>query len=401
MVKLLMWGFIFLSLITNICAQNDNPCGWNYQGKENEILQAPGFGYSYDSLLIDLQKWSTNPFVGIDSAGLSVQGRTLWLLTIQDTVSSILPQWRVTIHARTHPQEVQSTWITNSIIDLLLSDSLIAQKLRRTCIFNILPMYNPDGVELGYNRVNANMIDLERNWDDVIQEPEAATLKRLFESYMNSDIPVRIALNMHSSSDCERFFVFHHETGTSVYFAEDQKQFIKAIRDYWPEGIQDWNYFVSWQDETPPYYPESWFWLNYGEQVMALTYEDMYCSAAGEFNRTAHAILSGIADYLNINTLKYDDRKQSKPRELSAKIFPNPASSHSSLSIQLQNGNMNQTKIVLYDIVGRKILEQNYGNFTPNTKIIHLKFPRLAAGIYYVQIKNGWSFKTVPLYIIK
>jgi len=388
-------------MISESYSQNDDPCGWNFNGKANEILQEPGFGYSYDSLLTDLQRWVSNPYVYIDSAGFSVQGRTLWLLTIQDTADLILPQWRITIHARTHPVEVQSTWVTNSIIDLLLSDSLLAQELRRKCIFNIIPMYNPDGVELGYNRVNANMIDLERNWDDILQEPEAAVLKNLFESYMNSEIPVRIALNMHSSSFCERYFVFHHETGTSVSFAEDQKRFIGAIHYYWPDGIRDWNYYVSWHDGTPPYYPESWFWLNYGEQVMALTYEDMHCSAAGEFNRTAHAILNGIADYLNINTLVKDDQQNRLKEKPDAIIYPNPARGLSSLSLKLQKGNLNQTKIVLYDITGRKILSQSYDFLGAAPKVMNFKLPRLAAGIYYVQIRGEQYFKALPLYILK
>jgi len=88
---------------------------------------------------------------------------------------------------------------------------------------------------------------------------------------------------------------------------------------------------------------------------MALTYEEMYCSAAGEFSRTAHAILSGIADYLNINTLARDYQHHVGQKQLSAKIFLNPAVGNSSFSIQLERRDLTQTKIVLYDITGRVI----------------------------------------------
>jgi len=99
MIKLFLSGFIIFVFIAVIYSQDDDTCGWNNNGKEKDILQEPGFGYSYDSLLTDLQRWSQNPCVQIDSAGSAVQGRTLWLITIQDTLSVILPRWRITIHA--------------------------------------------------------------------------------------------------------------------------------------------------------------------------------------------------------------------------------------------------------------------------------------------------------------
>jgi len=140
MVKtVLRFGLIctFFLLIEQVLAQYEDPCGWERLGKEHEIAQEPGWGYPYDSLITDLQRWEVSPYVTIDSAGASVQNRTLWLLTIQDTATTFSPQWRITIHARTHPGEVQSTWVTNEVIDLLLSENSVAEDLRRKCIFNI------------------------------------------------------------------------------------------------------------------------------------------------------------------------------------------------------------------------------------------------------------------------
>ena len=41
--------------------------------------------------------------------------------------------------------------------------------------------------------------------------------------------------------------------------------------------------------------------MNHGENVMALTYEDMNCSLAGSYDSTANAILRGIFDYVGFN----------------------------------------------------------------------------------------------------
>ncbi|MCI0691821.1 hypothetical protein L0337_07415 [candidate division KSB1 bacterium] len=112
---------------------------------------------------------------------------------------AVEPRLRIWMHARTHPSEVQGWWVTDEMIKLLLGETSLARLLRERCLFNIMPMYNPDGVELGLARENAHGVDIESNW----------------------------------------------------------------------------NYFVSWVGSTPTQYPESWFWLNHREAVMALTYEEM------------------------------------------------------------------------------------------------------------------------------
>ena len=39
---------------------------------------APGWGYGYDSLLADLQRWRTSPFATLDSIGATVLNRAIW-----------------------------------------------------------------------------------------------------------------------------------------------------------------------------------------------------------------------------------------------------------------------------------------------------------------------------------
>src|SRR5918997_510551 len=65
-----------------------------------------------------------------------------------------------------------------------------------------------------------------------------------------------------------------------------------------PGGIREWHFVQSWENSTPPQYPESFWWFNYREKVMALTYEDANCPGAAEFERTARALIHGSADYL-------------------------------------------------------------------------------------------------------
>ncbi|MEP0862338.1 MAG: hypothetical protein HRF52_12960, partial [Ignavibacterium sp.] len=215
-------------------------CGFPPES-ESQVNSTDNWGYSYDSLLTDLEIWRQSPYVKIDSIGLSVQGRPLWQLTITSDPNNIAGKRTVYIHARTHPQETEGFWVTEQIINILLSENELGQIIRENSVFYIVPMYNPDGIELGYPRRNANNVDLESNWFTFPNEPEVAALKARFTELMASPNPIEVELNMHSSSLCKRYFVYHDSAGTSPQFALMQQNFIEGIRSYYPTGIEPWN----------------------------------------------------------------------------------------------------------------------------------------------------------------
>jgi hypothetical protein len=265
-----------------------------------------GWGYNYDHLKSDLITWNNFPYVTLDSIGSSAQDRALWMLTITSEESEpAADKFRIAIHARTHPREIQTTRVVNEIITFLTDTSLIAQQMRQQFIFNIVPMYNPDGVELGCERVNANGVDLEGNFNLPSPEPEAQSLKSKYLEFMSGDSPIKVALNLHSSINlCRRFFYYHSHIGTSPQYANLEQEYINYVQAYFPGGIADWDFLQSWTNGTPSGYPESFFWLNYGEQVLALTYEDINdqdatCPTADKFDSTAMALVQGSVDYIN------------------------------------------------------------------------------------------------------
>ena len=199
--------FLHLFLISNIFSQQVN---------QNTNKTGLNWGYSYDSTRVYLENLKQSSYVKIDSIGTSVEERAIWMVNVSEPTQHFETIYRVAIHARTHPSEVQSQWLTQKIIDILISDSEIAKILRNRVIFNIVPMYNPDGVELGYGRQNANGIDLERNWFVDENEPEVFALKKKYYELMNSYTPINIMLNMHGDGGANKgYFIYHHENGTS------------------------------------------------------------------------------------------------------------------------------------------------------------------------------------------
>ena len=171
---------------------------------------ARNWGYGYSDLLEDIEAWQQSPFVSIDSIGSTVQGRAVWELTISENPSSDFYK-RIYIHARTHPGEEESFWVADEIINYLIADTPEAAFIRSNTIFHIVPMHNPDGVELGYARENANGLDIESGWDDSILQPEVVALQNRFIELSFAPNPIKVALNMHSAYACKRYFVYHHE----------------------------------------------------------------------------------------------------------------------------------------------------------------------------------------------
>ena len=403
-IKVILTNLAFTTVIYSQIELVDK-CGYIYGDQPNHFLaRTANWGYGYDSLLVDLERWGESPFVTVDSLGASVQNRALWELTIADDPESS-SNHRIYIHARTHPGEEESFWVTNEIINFLISDTPLAAFIRTNCIFHIIPMYNPDGVELGYARENANGVDIESGWDDVPLELEVAVLKNRFielTSFVNN--PIEVALNMHSSYSCKRYFVYHDAVGTSENYTTLEQQFINAVQSYFVDGFEDWDYFVSWTSGTPDQYPESWWWMNHSENVMALTYEDMNCEAAGNYDSTAYALVLGVCEYIGLD-LSQIQNEASMPGSYSLlQNHPNPFNSTTTLRYDLAgHSNVN---IIIYDMLGREV--KTLINQTQDTGFKSIQWDgtndygkQVSAGVYLYRIQAGEYMQTKKMVFLK
>jgi hypothetical protein len=359
-------------------------CGHLDPQRELRRLEILGdnWGYGYDDLLNDLELWGQSDWVSIQSIGESVLGRELWELKITDTQMADSEKKVIYLHARTHPGEVQSTWVCNAVIDFLLSDEVEAEILRSHFVFYLLPMYNPDGVELEYPRENANHVDLESNWYSSNMQKEVLALRERFSALMAGDKAIRVALNLHSAYACKRYFVYHHENGTSYDFTLMEKDYITAAKNDYPEGIQNWDYFVSWTNGTPLQYPESWWWTTHGESVLALTYEDMNCEEAGNYPRTAHALLKGLGDYFFIDLTQTE--KAEEEEWLKCFFYPNPTSGSIHISFNLNS--KADFLVSLMDNHGRKLKTKYLHQLEAGQNHETMELQGVEPGTYILQV---------------
>ena len=136
---------------------------------------------------------------------------------------------------------------------------------------------------------------------------------------------------------------------------------------------------------------------------MALTYEDMNCPEAGDYDRTANALLEGITDFLGIRETGIQDRftPSVHPQVISDIItYPNPVSSGLTTHIQFTLRKSSSLKITLYDLLGRKVTDLIQANRSAGLQEFIFNLPKLTQGFYILQISGPQIRRSVPLMIL-
>jgi hypothetical protein len=121
-----------------------------------------------------LVKFNTNNQVQI--IGHSVLGKPIYKYQIGTGLKRIL------LWSQMHGNESTTTKALFDFLNLLNSDSELANKLLLEFTFCCLPMVNPDGALL-YTRENANKVDLNRD-SQALSQPESVILRKVFENFM-------------------------------------------------------------------------------------------------------------------------------------------------------------------------------------------------------------------------
>jgi hypothetical protein len=265
--------------------------------------------YTYSKLQQKIIEWKESVYVEVDTIGYSGQNFPMQEVRITDTTIPDENKFRVWIHSRTHPGETPSSYQFDGVIQKLLSNDEVIQYYRENIVFHCIPFVNPDGVYFGKSRTNFDNVDLEREWNKPDNETAAAVLalkNRLTE--INNEKVVSVFQNLHSQAASFCTFWIHSPGSTSDYFYSKEYQFANLNTSDNPYFFQP-DYRES---DLESYFPEGWLWNNYGEQVMALTYEtpyDHYSSNIWVNNdnlyELGYRLVYAIGEYLELSHPKH------------------------------------------------------------------------------------------------
>ena len=134
----------------------------------------------------------------------------------------------VIVSARIHPGESNSSFMMHGFIDFLLSECEEASKLRKTFVFKLVPMLNPDGVIHGNYRCSLAGTDLNRRYLDAnpIIHPTVTAFKELLKASQDSR-GVLLYLDLHGHSKKKNSFLYgcditQQSDSVSTNFNEDE-----------------------------------------------------------------------------------------------------------------------------------------------------------------------------------
>jgi hypothetical protein len=157
---------------------------------------------------------------------------------------------------------------------------------------------------------------------------------------------------------------------------------------------------VSWTSGTPDQYPESWWWMNHGQNVLALTYEDMNCDEAGLYDSTANAIVRGIIDYLGLEFVGNDEENEAAPSYFGLKpAFPNPFNPIITIPFNLPESHY--VEIVIIDILGQVVTELSNETWLPGQQSITWNANQNSSGVYFIHFSSGTYYKTQKILLLK
>ena len=229
--------------------------------------------YNYSYLQSRLNEWKKNQFVTLDTLGFSPKGLPIQEMIITDNTIPHEEKQIIWIHARTHPSETPSSWHFDGIVQELLNNKEVINFYLQKLEFHLIPFTNPDGVFYGRSRINFGGINLEENWNDSdIATCEEVKILRARMKQLNDEKPFSVFLNLHSQAASYCTFWIHSSNSTSILFNRKEFQFCNL-------NVSDNNYFTKGDysfSNLQSLFPEGWLWNNYGDQVMALTYETPY-----------------------------------------------------------------------------------------------------------------------------
>ncbi|KAK7933804.1 hypothetical protein WMY93_004700 [Mugilogobius chulae] len=140
----------------------------NFKHKDDVCYFAYHYPYTYSTLkdAADLLRQ--------DVLCESLGGNSCPLLTItampESNSNDHICQFRnrplIFLSARVHPGETNASWVMKGSLEFLMSSSPLANSLRESYIFKIVPMLNPDGVVNGNHRCSLSGEDLNRQWQN-------------------------------------------------------------------------------------------------------------------------------------------------------------------------------------------------------------------------------------------
>lgn len=193
--------------------------------------------------------------------GTSVNGRALRYLDIFENGKQ--DKAMVVLISRQHPPEISGYLAMEHFVETILDSNVISQAFRKKFRVLVVPLINPDGVDMGHWRHNAHGIDLNRDWGFYRQPEIRQTVDFIVREARKYDNEVVLGIDFHSTQK-DIFYTY----------ADSMLSVIPRFKDYWLYGIDaalpDYELVEEPSGLSQPY-SKVWFYTQFNAE--GITYE--------------------------------------------------------------------------------------------------------------------------------
>jgi hypothetical protein len=169
----------------------------------------------------------------------------------------------VVILGRQHPPEITGSLALMAFVDTLAEESEAARRFRRRFQVLVVPLMNPDGVELGHWRCNLNGIDLNRDWAKFSQ-PETRCVREEIQRLVSVGKRPSLLLDFHSTDHD----VFYTQADDDRTVPQDfAKRWLAGLHERLPE----YQFRRDSTHQTGQATSKAWGYATY--RIPAITYE--------------------------------------------------------------------------------------------------------------------------------
>ncbi|MGX1930568.1 M14 family metallopeptidase [Flagellimonas sp. 2504JD4-2] len=215
----------------------------------------------------DVQQWYTNEiiknrdFIREGSVGQSKLGRNIPVLDIYHGNSQGKPI--IILLTRQHPPEVTGYFAFQHFLETLVDQSELSTQFLNKYRVLVFPIMNPDGVDLGHWRHNANGIDLNRDWSKYRQPEIKNVATHILDTSKESNGKIVLGLDFHSTYE-DVFYTNVKREGTTL------PNFIDDWFEVLERDIEGYKVNEAAANSTRPV---SKGWFLYGHNATGVTYE--------------------------------------------------------------------------------------------------------------------------------
>lgn len=125
--------------------------------------------------------------------------------------------------SRQHPPEVTGYQAMQAFTARILARNRLSKAFRKKFDVLVMPLLNPDGVELGHWRHNAGGVDLNRDWDK-FRQPETRAVSNYLKERSSKGDSLLFCLDFHSTQEDVFYIVTEEERSlTQAWLAAIQK----------------------------------------------------------------------------------------------------------------------------------------------------------------------------------